>query len=182
MSEFPPELKNFVDDAGRLKQWPSKQKLQLAAMPVFAGAIPADRHFTEREINELLNQRHTFGMRRCSAASSAIWAIWSAPATVESTGAARTMRRRRLEMTFPAMVYHAAGREQPVPAKHSKRPARLSGRRRAFHRGGHQPAGRRRATRSCTIAFWRTKPTAKARSPQQPVRRCVCCAGAGRVR
>jgi len=34
MPEFPPELKNFVDDAGRLKQWPSKRKLQLAAMPV----------------------------------------------------------------------------------------------------------------------------------------------------
>ena len=60
MPEFPRELKNFVDDAGRLKQWPSKQKLQLAAMPVFAQGIPADRHFTEREINELLNQCHTF--------------------------------------------------------------------------------------------------------------------------
>ena len=60
MLEFPFELKNFVDDAGRLTQWPSKQKLQLAAMPVFAQGIPADRHFTEREINELLNQRHTF--------------------------------------------------------------------------------------------------------------------------
>ncbi len=60
MLEFPPELKNFVDDAGRLKQWPGKQKLQLVAAPVFAQAIPAGRRFTEREINELLNQRHTF--------------------------------------------------------------------------------------------------------------------------
>jgi hypothetical protein len=60
MPEFPPELQNFVDDAGRLKQWPGKQKLQLAAMPVFAQAIPAGRHFTECEINELLNQHHTF--------------------------------------------------------------------------------------------------------------------------
>ena len=60
MSEFPPELKNFVDDAGRLKQWPSRQKLQLAAMPVFAQGIPADRRFTEREISEFLKQRHTF--------------------------------------------------------------------------------------------------------------------------
>jgi hypothetical protein len=60
MPEFPPELKNFVDDAGRLKQWPGKQKLQLAAMPVFAQTIPAGRCFTEREINALLNQHHTF--------------------------------------------------------------------------------------------------------------------------
>lgn len=60
MSDFPPELKNFVDGAGRLKQWPRKQKLQLAAMPVFAQSIPAGRHLSEREINELLNQCHTF--------------------------------------------------------------------------------------------------------------------------
>jgi len=60
MLEFPPELKNFVDDAGRMKQWPSKQKLQLVAVPVFAQAIPAGRRFTEREINELLDRRHTF--------------------------------------------------------------------------------------------------------------------------
>jgi hypothetical protein len=60
MPEFPPELKNFVDDAGRLKQWPRKQKLQLATMPVFAQAIPAGRRITEAEINEMLNQRHTF--------------------------------------------------------------------------------------------------------------------------
>ena len=58
--EFPPELKNFVDDAGRLKQWPGKQKLQFAAMRVLAQAIPDGRRFTEREINELLDQRHTF--------------------------------------------------------------------------------------------------------------------------
>jgi hypothetical protein len=60
MPEFPPELKNFVDDAGRLKQWPGRQKLQLAAMPVFAETIPAGRRFTEREINTLLNELHTF--------------------------------------------------------------------------------------------------------------------------
>ena len=60
MPEFPPELKNFVDDAGRLKQWPGKQKLQLAAMPVFAQGIPSGQRFTEREINELLNKLHTF--------------------------------------------------------------------------------------------------------------------------
>lgn len=57
---FPPELKNFVDAAGRLKQWPTKQKLQLLAIPALAAAIPAGRRFTERELNELLNQYHTF--------------------------------------------------------------------------------------------------------------------------
>lgn len=61
MIVFPSELKSFLDAEGRLKQWPAKQKLQLLALPVFAEAIPVGRRFTEREINELLNQYHTFG-------------------------------------------------------------------------------------------------------------------------
>lgn len=58
---FPPELKNFVDAAGRLKQWPGKQKLQLLALRALAEAIPAGQRFSERAINDLLNQQHTFG-------------------------------------------------------------------------------------------------------------------------
>ena len=61
MSAFPFELKNFVDAAGRLKQWPGKQKLQLLAIRALAEAIPAGQRFTEREINDRLNQQHTFG-------------------------------------------------------------------------------------------------------------------------
>lgn len=60
MIAFPPELKNFVDAGGRLKQWPVKQKLQLLAIAAFAHAIPMGRRFTEREINELLIPHHTF--------------------------------------------------------------------------------------------------------------------------
>lgn len=61
MTVFPPELKSFVDAEGRLKQWPVKHKLQLLALPLLAGAIPAGQRFTERQINELLTTRHTFG-------------------------------------------------------------------------------------------------------------------------
>lgn len=60
MVTFPPELKNFVDAEGRLKQWPSKQKLQMLAILALAGAIPVGQRFTEREVNELLNRYHTF--------------------------------------------------------------------------------------------------------------------------
>lgn len=60
MITFPPELKNFIDAEGRLKQWPVKQKLQLLAIPAFAAAIPTGQRFTEREVNELLNRHHTF--------------------------------------------------------------------------------------------------------------------------
>lgn len=61
MVTFPVELKNFLDPEGRLRQWPTKQKLQLLAIPALAEAIPFGQRFTEREINELLNRWHTFG-------------------------------------------------------------------------------------------------------------------------
>jgi hypothetical protein len=61
MAEFPPELKNYLDAEGRLKQWPTRQKLQFLALPALAAAIPAGRKLTEREINECLNERATFG-------------------------------------------------------------------------------------------------------------------------
>lgn len=61
MTAFPGELRHFVDDEGRLKQWPVKHKLQMLALPALACAIPLGRKLAEREINELLNARHTFG-------------------------------------------------------------------------------------------------------------------------
>jgi len=54
MVVFPAELKNFVDADGRLRQWPSKQRLQLVAIPALAEGIPFGQRFTEREINDLL--------------------------------------------------------------------------------------------------------------------------------
>jgi len=61
MVVFPAELKNFVDADGRLRQWPSKQRLQLVAIPALAEGIPFGQRFTEREINDLLSRYHTFG-------------------------------------------------------------------------------------------------------------------------
>jgi hypothetical protein len=61
MAAFAPELKNYLDAEGRLRQWPTKQKLQLLALPTLAAAIPSGRRLTEREVNELLNERATFG-------------------------------------------------------------------------------------------------------------------------
>jgi len=110
MAEFPPELANFVDAAGRLKQWPSKQKLQLAALPVFAQAIPAGRHFTAREISELLNQRHTFDD------AALLRRLLCDLGYLERTRDGREYWRSvhdalpEAEMNLPALVYHAAGR------------------------------------------------------------------------
>ncbi len=58
---IPDAIKTFMDDAGRLTQWPSKRSQQLVALEYLASKIAPDKHYTEREINELLNLWHSFG-------------------------------------------------------------------------------------------------------------------------
>jgi hypothetical protein len=57
----PRELAPFVDDQGRLEQWPAKQKTQRMAAAYLASKFEPGRTYNEREVNELLNQWHTFG-------------------------------------------------------------------------------------------------------------------------
>jgi hypothetical protein len=56
-----PEIRNFVDSRGRLRQWPAKRKLQLVALEMLASQFEDDIVYTEREVNGLLNLHHTFG-------------------------------------------------------------------------------------------------------------------------
>jgi hypothetical protein len=60
-SDLPRELRPFVDDEGRLIQWPARQKIQRQAIEYFASKFEPDREYHEREVNELLCQWHTFG-------------------------------------------------------------------------------------------------------------------------
>ena len=57
---FPPEIKNFVDDEGRLKQWPSKRSIQLVALEYIAQEFEVERKYTEPEVNIILGRKHTF--------------------------------------------------------------------------------------------------------------------------
>lgn len=58
---LPRELRPFVDDAGRLARWPSRQKTQRMAISYLAGKFAPDREYTEREVNFLLMDWHLFG-------------------------------------------------------------------------------------------------------------------------
>jgi hypothetical protein len=58
---LPRELRPFVDDAGRLSRWPSRQKVQRAAIAYLAGKFTPGREYTEREANFLLMDWHSFG-------------------------------------------------------------------------------------------------------------------------
>lgn len=53
-------LKNFLDENGRLIAYPSKRKMKLYALLYLSKKIGKDRIYTEKEINAVLNEWHTF--------------------------------------------------------------------------------------------------------------------------
>lgn len=55
------ELKGIVDGDGRLTKLPSKRKKLLYAVHYLAGKFEPNRRYTEREVNDLLCEWHTFG-------------------------------------------------------------------------------------------------------------------------
>ena len=53
-------LRNFLDATGKLTAFPAKRKMILYALLYLAQKIPADTDFTEREINDILLDWHSF--------------------------------------------------------------------------------------------------------------------------
>ena len=53
-------LRSFLDATGKLTAFPAKRKMKLYALLYLAQKIPADTDFTEREINDILLDWHTF--------------------------------------------------------------------------------------------------------------------------
>lgn len=54
------ELRNFLDERGRLMLFPSKHRLKKLACAYLAGKLEAGKSYTEREINDLLDEWTTF--------------------------------------------------------------------------------------------------------------------------
>jgi 5'-phosphate synthase pdxT subunit len=53
-------LAPFVDDKGRLTNWPTRQNLQRAVVAWLAGEFEAGRQYSEQEVNLVLSRHHTF--------------------------------------------------------------------------------------------------------------------------
>ncbi len=53
-------LQNFLDGEGRLLRFPAKRAMQQAALTYLAGKFQPGTAYTERQVNELLGQWHTF--------------------------------------------------------------------------------------------------------------------------
>lgn len=62
---YDPLLKTFLDDQGRITDWPNlkrhKRDAQEAVIAYLASKFERDRRYREREVNEVLQTWHTFG-------------------------------------------------------------------------------------------------------------------------
>jgi hypothetical protein len=58
--DLPRQLRPFVDEGGRICQWPSRQKVQRMAAALLARRFETGREYTEKEVNALLMDGHTF--------------------------------------------------------------------------------------------------------------------------
>jgi hypothetical protein len=57
------ELKNYLDEAGRLKLFPSKKKYKLLALFFLASKFEKGVSYTEKEVNEIIDKAHLFNDR-----------------------------------------------------------------------------------------------------------------------
>jgi len=54
------QVKSFLDADGRLTRYPSKYKMQVFALFYFASKFEIGRHYSEKEVNDILKEWHTF--------------------------------------------------------------------------------------------------------------------------
>lgn len=54
------ELKNYLDKDQKLKLYPNKRRYKILSLFYLASKFEKDVEYTEKEINEILNDFHTF--------------------------------------------------------------------------------------------------------------------------
>jgi len=54
------EIENYLDDQGRIKQWPSKMAMKIKVLTYLSTKFDDEVQYTESEINEILKKWHTF--------------------------------------------------------------------------------------------------------------------------
>ena len=53
-------IRGFFDEEQKIKQWPSKHKKKRLVIDYLLSKFEAGRTYTEPEVNEILNQHHSF--------------------------------------------------------------------------------------------------------------------------
>ena len=54
-------IERFLDENGKLKQWPAKQAMRLLVCGYLAEKFACDALYTEQDVNAILSSWHTFG-------------------------------------------------------------------------------------------------------------------------
>lgn len=54
------ELKNYLNNDGRLTTWPSKHKIQMSVLCYLSEHFEWGKHYSEQEVNDILNNLHVF--------------------------------------------------------------------------------------------------------------------------
>ena len=54
-------LKNYIDQEGKVKIWPSKRKHKLLVLDYLSSKFDLGIYYSEKEMNEVLNKYHLFG-------------------------------------------------------------------------------------------------------------------------
>lgn len=54
-------IDNFIDEAGKIKSWPSKHELKFKVLEYIANKFEYDHFYTEKEVNNIIDNYHTFG-------------------------------------------------------------------------------------------------------------------------
>ncbi|MDR1617160.1 MAG: DUF2087 domain-containing protein [Syntrophomonadaceae bacterium] len=55
------KIKQFLDENGKIKNLPSKNKTRLAVLFYLSQKFEIHRNYTEKEVNHLIDQWHVFG-------------------------------------------------------------------------------------------------------------------------
>lgn len=59
--EIDKTLKNFLDEEGRLAQWPAKRSKQLIVLKYLATKFGDEAEYSEKEVNQIIDNWHSFG-------------------------------------------------------------------------------------------------------------------------
>ncbi len=54
-------IERFLDEEGKISQLPSKKEPRYAVLTYLADKFSDDREYTEKEVNAIINDWHTFG-------------------------------------------------------------------------------------------------------------------------
>lgn len=54
------KIKRYIDDDGKIKQWPSKKEMKCLILEYLADKFENSIDYNEKEVNSIISENHTF--------------------------------------------------------------------------------------------------------------------------